>query len=72
MFDRKAVKKMIEEKGYKQKIIAEKAKMTERQLSLILLGKRKCDIEEYVRICKALDVPVATFLVEDLMVCATA
>lgn len=72
MFDRNAVKKMIEEKGCKQKAIAEKAKITERQLSLILSGKRKCDIEEYVRICVALSVPVSTFIIEDLGVCETA
>lgn len=64
MFDRNAIKKMIEEKGYKQKVIAEKAEITERQLSLILSGKRKCDVEEYVRICSALGVPIATFIFE--------
>ena len=72
MFDRKAVKKMIEEKGYKQKIIAEKAEMTERQLSLILSGKRKCDVEEYVRICAALGVPIVTFIIENSTIYETA
>lgn len=72
MFDRNAVKRMIEEKGCKQKAIAEKARITERQLSLILSGKRRCDVEEYVRICVALGVPLATFIIEDSDVYATA
>lgn len=72
MFDRRAVKRMIDENGYKQKIIAEKANITERQLSLILSGKRKCDIEEYVRICTALGVPVTAFIIEGLESCETA
>lgn len=62
MFDRNAVKKMIEDNGIKQKAVAERADITERQFSLILSGKRKCDIEEYVRICMALNVPVTTFI----------
>lgn len=66
MIDRNAIKKMIGERGYKQKVIAEKAKVTERQLSLILSGKRKCDVDEYIRICIALEVPVATFILQDL------
>lgn len=66
MFDNEAIGKIIKEKGYKQKAIAEKAKITERQLSLIISGKRKCDVEEYVRICTALNVPIKTFLIENL------
>ncbi len=66
MFDRSAVKKMIENNGIKQKAIAEKAKITERQFSLILSGKRKCDIDEYVRICMALNVPITTFIIENV------
>ncbi len=72
MFDRKAMKKMITEKGYKQKIIAERAQISERQLSLILSGKRKCDVEEYVRICTALEVPIQTFIIEGCMISKTA
>lgn len=72
MFDRNAVKKMIKQKGYKQKIIAERAKITERQFSLILSGKRKCDVEEYVRICEALGVSVTTFIIEDSAIYETA
>lgn len=68
MFDNNAVGELIKEKGYKQKAIAEKAKITESQLSLIISGKRKCDVEEYVRICTALNVPIKTFLIEDLEV----
>lgn len=67
MFDRNAVKRMIENNGIKQKAVAEKADITERQFSLILSGKRKCDIDEYVRICMALNVPVTTFIIENPM-----
>lgn len=72
MFDRNAIKKMIKQKGYKQKIIAERAKITERQFSLILSGKRKCDVEEYVRICEALGVSVTTFIIEGSAIYETA
>ncbi|MBD5504124.1 MAG: helix-turn-helix transcriptional regulator [Lachnospiraceae bacterium] len=65
MFDRNAVRQMIETSGLKQKIVAERADITERQFSLILSGKRKCDIDEYVRICTALNVPVTTFIIEN-------
>ena len=65
MFDRNAVKQMIENNGIKQKAVAEKADITERQFSLILSGKRKCDIDEYVRICMALNVPVTTFIIDN-------
>lgn len=61
-FDRNALKKMIKERGYKQKVIAEKAGIKESKMSLILSEKRKCDVEDYVRICIALGVPMTTFI----------
>ncbi len=65
MFDRGKLRKFIEEKGYKQKVIAQKANITEHQFSLILQGKRKCDIDEYVRICVTLEVPFTEFIDEE-------
>lgn len=62
MFDRRKLKDFIEEKGYKQKAIAQRSGITEHQLSLILQGKRKCDVDEYVRICLTLEVPLALFI----------
>lgn len=62
MFDFVAFKKFIEDNGYKQKFIAQKADVSETALSSILSGKAKCSLETYVNICKALDVPLGTFL----------
>ena len=56
------LKKYIEEKGIKQKIIAEKSGIPEVQLCLILQGKRKCEVGEYASICKALGVKVNRFI----------
>ncbi|MBD5469167.1 MAG: helix-turn-helix transcriptional regulator [Lachnospiraceae bacterium] len=66
------MEKQISDKGYKQKVIATWAGITERQLSLIISGKRKCDVEEYVRICAALEVPVTAFIIEKVAGSKTA
>ena len=42
---------------------AEAAKISERALRKILLGKRKCGLEEYVRICGYLGAPVGEFII---------
>lgn len=65
MFNRRKMKRFIEEKGYKQKVIAQKAYITEHQFSLILQGKRGCDVDEYVRICAILEVPFTMFIDEE-------
>lgn len=62
MFNRIALKNYIDEVGLKQKAIAEKAGITESQLSLILNGKRSCDVDEYARICKAVGVSITKFI----------
>ena len=41
---------------------AEAAKISERALRKILLGKRKCGLEEYVRICGFLGAPIGEFI----------
>ena len=56
------LKNYIEEKGIKQKIIAEKSGIPEVQLCLILQGKRKCEVGEYSSICDVLGVRVNKFL----------
>lgn len=56
------LKNYIEEKGIKQKIIAEKSGIPEVQLCLILQGKRKCEVGEYASICDVLGVRVNKFL----------
>lgn len=62
MFNRIEMKSYIESNGMKQKHVAEKAGISERALSLILTGGRKCNVDEYANICISLDVPFATFL----------
>ena len=51
VFDTAKMKKYIDSSGIKQKSISEKAGIPEPALSLILQGKRKCEIGEYASIC---------------------
>lgn len=60
--DTEAMKKFIEESGLKQKSISEKAGLSETALSLILQGKRRCEIGEYATICWVLNVNTDKFL----------
>lgn len=62
MFNRQKLKTYFMERGIKQKYIAQKSGISERTLSLILSGKRSCDIDEYTKICLSLDVPFTFFL----------
>ena len=52
MFNFLRMKTYFESHGLKQKYIAEQSAIKESTLSLILNGKRKCLLEEYVRLCK--------------------
>lgn len=56
------LKKYIEASGMKQKFISEKANIPETTLSLILNGKRKCEVGEYASICGVLRVPLEKFV----------
>ena len=56
------LKTYIEEHGIKQKYISEKAGISEPALSLILRGKRKCEVGEYANICRALGVEFQRFV----------
>lgn len=62
MFDYSALKKYLDDNGYKQKFIAQKVEVSEATLSLILLGKAKCPLETYVSICQVLAVPFGKFI----------
>ncbi|MCM1192929.1 MAG: helix-turn-helix transcriptional regulator [Butyrivibrio sp.] len=62
MFDTKGMRQRIESSGIKQKVIAKKAGIPEPTLSLILRGKRKCEVGEYASICAVLDVGIGEFL----------
>lgn len=47
-----------------QKLVAERSGLTQKRVSLILNGKGRMTLTEYVKICAALDVPAGTFLEE--------
>ena len=56
------LKRYIEQSGIKQKIISEKTGIPEPTLSLILNGKRKCEVGEYASICNILGVEFQYFV----------
>ena len=62
VFDTAGMKKHIESSGIKQTAISEKSGIPEVALSLILQGKRKCEIGEYASICEVLGVNIGEFL----------
>lgn len=49
-------KKLIEEKGIKQKYLAQKMGISERKLSDILNGRKKIDIEIILLFCNTLKI----------------
>ena len=59
-----AIRDYLTDKGIKQSFIVEKTGINHPALSLILQDRRKLDITEYYKICKALEVPLDTFLKE--------
>lgn len=61
-FNSCAMRKYIEKSGIKQKHVASKAGIDESSLSLILNGKRKCAVDEYLRLCNALQVTFSEFI----------
>ncbi len=56
------LKRYIEQSGIKQKFISEKTGIPEPTLSLILNGKRKCEVGEYASICNILGVEFQYFV----------
>jgi len=62
--DYEALKFKIDSSGMKQKAVALKAGMKENHLCLILNGKRKCEVGEYISLCNALDIEPGTFVEE--------
>lgn len=65
MFDRVSLQNYIENVGIKQKVISQKAGISETILSNILSGKRKCEVNEFLAICKALNVTPTKFIKSD-------
>lgn len=60
--DTTEMKNFINEVGLKQKALAEKSGLDERQLCMALQGKRKFEAGEYVSVCKVLKVPMTRFV----------
>lgn len=56
------IKFYISEKGIKQTTLSKKSGIAPPKLNLILSGKQRLTVSDYVAICKALTVPAATFL----------
>lgn len=50
------IRKIIAERGLKQKVVAEKAGYTERSFSDLLCGRKRIDTEDVIRIIKVLHV----------------
>lgn len=65
MFDYVAFKKYLDDNGYKQKYVAQKANINEANFSAIVTGKNKCSLENYVAICQALKVKFGAFINTD-------
>lgn len=58
----KRIKEYLAERGIKQSFVAEKAGLTPTTMSDICIKDRKIECVEYYRICKALGVPMETFM----------
>lgn len=56
------IKDYLSENGIKQTFLAEKTGLSNSQVSDICSNDRKIDCVEYYKICKALNVPLETFL----------
>lgn len=56
------VREYIIEKNLSQKIIAENMNISESRVSLMLTGKRRMTVDDYIAICKAISVPPTRFL----------
>ena len=63
----KAIKEYLEAKGIRQTFVAKKAGLTDGQMSDICNGKVRLDVIVYYRICKALELPLETFVNEDIL-----
>ena len=63
----RAIKEYLEAKGIRQTFVAKKAGLTDGQMSDICNGKVRLDVCVYYRICKALELPLETFVNEDIL-----
>lgn len=59
------VARYIREKGFKQKVVAEKLGISSQVMSNVMAGKRRLTAEEYGNICEFLGVPYSYFFSSD-------
>ena len=59
------INEFMKSSGIKQHFLAQEIGLPDATVSAMLNLKREIRVEEYWRICKALNVPLETFLVED-------
>lgn len=59
---REAIKQYVKKMGIKQNVLAKNAGMTQQALCAILNGSRGIDVEEYIAICDALNLPYDYFI----------
>ena len=55
------IKIYLDRHGIRQKFLSEKTGIPGNTLSAMLNGNRRIEVNEYINICKALDVPLNTF-----------
>lgn len=56
------MKGYVDEKGLSQKLIAENMNTTESKVSLLLNGKCRMTVDNYIALCKAMAVPITKFI----------
>lgn len=59
---RERIANYLKSKGIKQEYVATKANISAVAMSNLVSGKRNLDVEEYIRICRALDVSCDFFM----------
>lgn len=58
------VKEYIQERGIKQRFLAENAEVDDSKISRFLNGTQDIGVLEYYKVCEALGVPMETFIKE--------
>jgi len=64
MFDYKKMNEYIIDHGIKKAFIAKKANINKGALTQILLGKQRCSADQYIAICRALEISTEEFIAE--------
>lgn len=59
---REKIAKYLKEKGIKQDYVAKQAGLSSNAFSALVNGKRNLDVEEYIKICTALEVSCDFFM----------